>query len=141
MLASDLRAKDLLKKSLEPAAIMTLSTPLSLRSVLLSSLSSVLLFQNAAAHVEMSQPFPMRSRLDPQVPENLKDYNLKSPLDPSGSTFPCFGYQNDHPIHTTATYQPGGTYQMSFSGTATHGKRVPNAESRYLAQASLTGFK
>jgi len=63
----------------------------------------------------------MRSRLDPQVPIDMVDYNLKSPLNADGSNFPCRGYQNDRPIRTTATYTAGQSYEMSVTDTVTHG--------------------
>lgn len=71
--------------------------------------------------MELSNPLPMRSRLDPQVPIAEVDYNLKSPLNSDGSNFPCHGYQNDRPIRTSATYTAGQMYTMSVTDTATHG--------------------
>lgn len=74
-----------------------------------------------SAHMEMSEPLPMRSRLDPLNTGDSIDYNLKSPLNADGSNYPCHGYQNDRPIRTTATYTAGNTYNMSIAGTVTHG--------------------
>lgn len=71
--------------------------------------------------MELSNPLPMRSRLDPQVTIDEVDYNLKSPLNADGSNFPCHGDQNDRPIRTTATYTAGQTYTMSVTDTVTHG--------------------
>jgi len=71
--------------------------------------------------MEMSNPLPMRSRLDPQVPIDMVDYNLRSPLNADGSNYPCRGYQNDRPIRTTATYTAGQSYEMSVTDTVTHG--------------------
>ena len=90
---------------------------LSLRSALLLC---TLFLGHASAHMEMSQPFPIRSRLDPSNGGNV-DYNLKSPLSADGSNYPCHGYQNDRPIKTTATYSAGQSYTMSIVGEATHG--------------------
>jgi hypothetical protein len=96
--------------------------PISLSSYVASSL---LLFGAlspfASAHMEMSEPFPMRSSLNPANPQSIVDYNLKSPLTANGSNFPCHGYQNDRPIQTTATYTAVKTYQMQIAGTVTHG--------------------
>jgi hypothetical protein len=86
-------------------------------AVLLSSLNVGLV----VAHMEMSQPLPMRSQYDPTIPEELKDYNLKSPLDANGDNFPCHGYQNDRPIVAKAAYKAGSQYTMTVAGTATHG--------------------
>jgi hypothetical protein len=86
-------------------------------AVLLSGFQSGLVI----AHMEMSQPLPPRSQYDPTVPEELKDYNLKSPLDANGDNFPCHGYQNDRPIVTKATYNAGGQYTMTIAGTVNHG--------------------
>jgi hypothetical protein len=74
-----------------------------------------------SAHMEMSDPLPMRSRLDPLNSGAQIDYNLKSPLNADGSNFPCRGYQNDRPIRTTATYTAGKTYSMAVAGTVLHG--------------------
>jgi hypothetical protein len=71
--------------------------------------------------MEMSWPYPIRSQFDQSIPGGLRDYNLKSPLDANGDQYPCRGYQNDRPIQTKATYVPGGTYNMTIAGTATHG--------------------
>jgi hypothetical protein len=92
----------------------------------LSCHSAALLFCYAllpftSAHMEMSEPLPMRSRLDPLNTGSQVDYDLKSPLNAGGSNYPCHGYQNDRPIRTTATYTAGKTYQMSIAGTVTHG--------------------
>jgi len=79
------------------------------------------LLTSTFAHMEMSDPLPMRSRLDPLVPVDEVDYNLKSPLNADGSNYPCRGYQNDRPIRTTATYTAGQSYTMSVTDTVTHG--------------------
>ncbi|KAF2669123.1 hypothetical protein BT63DRAFT_413587 [Microthyrium microscopicum] len=73
------------------------------------------------AHMEMSDPLPIRSSLDPSVPELLKDYNLKSPLTANGSNYPCHGYQNERPIAIKQTYKAGSQYSMSIAGTVNHG--------------------
>lgn len=68
----------------------------------------------------MSNPYPIRSPLNPNGDEAKKDYSYTSPLDPSGANFPCKGYQNDAFV-SVATYKPGSQYDMSLSGSATHG--------------------
>src|SRR6266700_1932127 len=71
--------------------------------------------------MQMNNPFPLRSPLDPQTSEYLKDYNMVAPLNPSGSDFSCKGYQYNTPLRSTATYTTGETYNMSVVGGATHG--------------------
>ncbi|RHZ63230.1 uncharacterized protein CDV56_107179 [Aspergillus thermomutatus] len=73
----------------------------------------------AAAHMEMSWPYPLRSRFDPQTTDI--DYSMTSPLDSDGSNFPCKGYQTNTPWRATAQYTAGQTYNMTLSGSATHG--------------------
>ncbi|CAK4033560.1 Hypothetical predicted protein [Lecanosticta acicola] len=74
----------------------------------------------ALGHMEMSWPYPLHSKYDPENTYQNIDYSMTSPLDPDGSSFPCKGYQNDRPIRTTATYAAGSTYNMTLAGTATH---------------------
>ena len=74
----------------------------------------------ALCHMQMNNPFPLRSPLDPQTPENFKDYNMVAPLNPSGSDFSCKGYQYNTPLRSTATYTAAETYNMSVVGGATH---------------------
>lgn len=60
----------------------------------------------ASAHMLMNNPKPYGS------PDN-------SPLDASGSNFPCKGAVNDG--STTNVYKQGSTQQLSFTGQAVHG--------------------
>ena len=87
----------------------------------LTTLSCLLCFPPTLAHMQMSQPLPLRSPLDPNSPEATKDYSMTSPLSADGSNFPCKGYQNDRPIRTTATYTAGSQYTMELAGDAMHG--------------------
>ena len=73
-----------------------------------------------SAHMQMSSPYPIRSPLNPNGDESKKDYSYTSPLDASGSNFPCKGYQTDAFV-SVATYTAGSEYGMSLSGSATHG--------------------
>jgi hypothetical protein len=100
-------------------SMMLISNTLSPRSA--SLLFCYALLPYTLAHMEMSQPLPMRSRFDPMNTAAETDYNLKSPLNADGSNFPCHGYQNDRPIRTTATYTTGQSYEMQIAGTTTHG--------------------
>jgi hypothetical protein len=91
----------------------------------LSTLSTLLfgasVLDHALAHMELSQPYPLRSRLNPANTGANVDYNLKSPLNADGSNFPCRGYHNDSPLQVTATYKAGQSYEMSITDTVTHG--------------------
>ena len=72
------------------------------------------------AHVEMSYPFPFRSSKDPTV--SNPDYNMKSPLQPDGSDFPCKGYQGDAATtQAKAVWTAGETVNITLEGSATHG--------------------
>ncbi|KAI9754684.1 MAG: hypothetical protein M4579_004589 [Chaenotheca gracillima] len=73
------------------------------------------------AHVEMTWPYPIRSKYDPETPSNLIDYSMTSPLLADGSNYPCKGYNKDEPTHTVITYDAGSTYNISLTGSATHG--------------------
>ncbi|GKZ22036.1 hypothetical protein AbraIFM66951_007231 [Aspergillus brasiliensis] len=78
-----------------------------------------LLAASVSAHVQMSNPYPIRSPLDPNGDESKKDYSYTNPLSSSGSDYPCKGYAND-PWRSVATYSPGGTYELDLQGSATH---------------------
>lgn len=73
------------------------------------------------AHMEMTNPAPFRSKNNPYT-TNI-DYSMTSPLDQSGSNFPCKGYLVDYDTpsgRATANYNAGGTYSLSLAGSATH---------------------
>jgi len=77
----------------------------------------------AAAHIELSFPAPFRSKFNPNAGSNI-DYSYTAPLSASGSDFPCKGYHSDFGTpagKSTATFAPGGTYNFTTAGTATHG--------------------
>ena len=78
------------------------------------------LLRQSNAHMEMSYPFPLRSRLDPQTPDALKDYNMVAPLHLDGSDYPCKNYNKDQPVRPVMTYEAGGSYNMSIVGGAQH---------------------
>ena len=66
----------------------------------------------AQAQMQMSNPYPINSPLNPATPEYLKDYNYISPLLADGSNYPCKGYQTQSTSYnTTATYTAGGMYR------------------------------
>ncbi|KAM0255010.1 hypothetical protein ACHAQJ_006238 [Trichoderma viride] len=88
------------------------------------TLTSILGFAAVAqAHMELSWPYPFRSKYNPYVPEGLRDYSMTGPLSSAGGNYPCKGYQVD--FHrpegrSTVTWQAGGTYNLTLSGSATH---------------------
>ncbi|WEW59151.1 MutS-like protein [Emydomyces testavorans] len=72
----------------------------------------------AHSHMQLSQPFPIRSPFDKQATN--KDYSYTAPLRPDGSDYPCKGYHKD-PFRATARYQPGQEYTIKIDGSASHG--------------------
>ncbi len=86
------------------------------------SLPAVLgLVSLTAAHMQMTNPAPFRSKHNPYTTD--VDYNMNSPLDASGANFPCKGYQsllNTPQGRSVATWQAGGSYSFSVEGSATH---------------------
>ncbi|PYH43338.1 uncharacterized protein BP01DRAFT_358593 [Aspergillus saccharolyticus JOP 1030-1] len=77
-----------------------------------------LLASSVSAHVQMSNPYPIRSPLNPNGGDN-KDYSYTNPLSSDGHDFPCKGYAND-PFSSVANYSPGGSYSLELQGSATH---------------------
>jgi hypothetical protein len=77
----------------------------------------------AAAHVELQNPAPFRSKFN-KFATNI-DYTNTAPLDPSGSNYPCKGYHSDLGTSagaSVADYVPGQTYNIEFApGGAVHG--------------------
>ena len=88
----------------------------------MSALYSIfILLPSALCHMEMSWPYPLRSKFNPDTPYSMVDYSMTSPLEADGSNFPCKGYQNDADIQPTIEYTAGSQYNMTLSGTAVHG--------------------
>ncbi|KAL4946828.1 hypothetical protein BDV06DRAFT_229701 [Aspergillus oleicola] len=78
-----------------------------------------LLATSTSAHIQMSNPLPIRSPLDTES-TGEKDYSYTNPLSTSGSDYPCKGYAND-PFKSVATYSPGSSYDLELQGSAVHG--------------------
>ncbi|KAF2233215.1 lytic polysaccharide monooxygenase [Viridothelium virens] len=78
-------------------------------------------FTFTSAHIEMSWPYPLRSKLNSKTPQSLMDYSMTAPLDASGSNFPCKGYQANTPLDSVASLSAGSQYNMTLDGSATHG--------------------
>lgn len=73
------------------------------------------------AHMELSKPYAIRSKFDPANKSGGQiDYSMTSPLEASGSNYPCKGYQTDANLHSVATYTAGQQYSMELEGSATH---------------------
>ncbi|KAL1996528.1 hypothetical protein VTN49DRAFT_8128 [Thermomyces lanuginosus] len=79
-----------------------------------------LLASTVSGHIQMSEPLPIRSPLDPNNGPETKDYSYTSPLSPDGEDFPCKGYAND-PAKPVAEYVAGQQYTMKTAGSAVHG--------------------
>ncbi|KAL6795487.1 hypothetical protein J3E68DRAFT_404404 [Trichoderma sp. SZMC 28012] len=88
------------------------------------TLASILgLAAMAQAHMELSWPYAFRSKFNPNVPEALRDYSMTNPLFQAGGNYPCKGYQvdfNKPEGKSVVTWQAGGTYNLTLSGSATH---------------------
>lgn len=81
-------------------------------SILLASIPLI------SAHMEMSWPYPIKSKFDPVNTGANVDYNMISPL--SSSDYPCKGYQNQPQTRSVASYVAGEKYNMSITGGASH---------------------
>ncbi|TKA32745.1 hypothetical protein B0A50_00970 [Salinomyces thailandicus] len=82
--------------------------------------SIFLILPPALCHMEMSWPYALRSKYNPDNTYQDIDYSMTSPLEADGSNFPCKGYQNDEPRQSVVTYTAGSTYNMTLAGSATH---------------------
>ena len=68
----------------------------------------------ASAHIEMASPPPLRSKSNPNTPENLIDYSMTSPLISDGSNYPCKGYLADtEGKESVATWAAGSTQSVT----------------------------
>ncbi|KAG0130673.1 hypothetical protein HOY82DRAFT_486448 [Tuber indicum] len=88
----------------------------------LAALAAALLLSSANAHVNLKSPVPFRTST--QAPQNAiqQDFDMKAPLDKSGSNFPCKGYHKDaQGTQPLVDWPAGSTQTMSFDGSATHG--------------------
>ncbi|KAH8703317.1 putative endoglucanase [Talaromyces proteolyticus] len=89
--------------------------------MLVKAVASFMAIGVASAHMELDWPYPLRSKFDPNTPENLIDYSMTSPLDADGSNFPCKGYNTNTPWRATVAWSAGQQYNISLAGSATHG--------------------
>lgn len=89
---------------------------LAIMKILWVVCSSIITY--TAAHIQMSDPLPIRSPLNTN--SSIKDYSYTSPLSATGSDYPCKGYARD-PFDSVAEYTAGQEYAITLAGTATHG--------------------
>ncbi|KAF8448460.1 hypothetical protein BGX38DRAFT_1093005 [Terfezia claveryi] len=76
---------------------------------------------SALGHVQMQKPYPLRSQYNSKDTSGPKDYDMSSPLAPSGSNYPCKGYNKDiSGVASVETYTAGQTYSITLQGSATH---------------------
>ena len=76
----------------------------------------------ASAHIEMASPPPLRSKHNPNAGQNI-DYSMTSPLDASGSNFPCKGYLSDADgKQSVVTWQAGSSQHANkkYAGDGKH---------------------
>lgn len=99
--------------------LTTVTATSSLRSLLLTTLCTTSLFSYVHAHMEMETPKPWDAPTAANAAD--RDYNIKSPLSPDGSDFPCKGLdQAQGSLPTSATWKAGQTYNTTIDGTANH---------------------
>ena len=53
-------------------------------NMLLKALTGMMVASVASAHMELSWPYPLRSKLDPNADESKVDYSMTNPLQPDG---------------------------------------------------------
>lgn len=96
----------------------------------------------AAAHMEMSEPAPFRSKFN-KAATNI-DYSNTAPLSADGSNFPCKGYHVDLGTPAgapTASYAPGSTQKFTIVGGAAHGGGSCQASLSYDGGRTFTVIK
>lgn len=71
-------------------------------------------------HMEMTWPYALHSKFNPNNDYSVIDYSMTSPLSPDGSNFPCKGYQNDRPFEPVAEFVAGSDHNLTLAGSATH---------------------
>jgi len=85
-------------------------------SIILTSLLSL-----TTAHMELMQPYAIRSQFDPENDYTNIDYSLVAPLAADGSNYPCKGYHKDLANrHVVAQYTPGNSYEAVMAGSSPH---------------------
>ncbi|KFY67000.1 hypothetical protein V497_00600 [Pseudogymnoascus sp. VKM F-4516 (FW-969)] len=75
------------------------------------------------AHMEMSDPPPLRSKFNKNADPGSIDYSMTSPLDASGSDFACKGFLSDLETAggaSVATWAAGSQQKFTITGGAAH---------------------
>ncbi|KAI4518066.1 hypothetical protein K525DRAFT_209447 [Schizophyllum commune Loenen D] len=69
----------------------------------------------------MTAPPPLRSKHNEHADQAQVDYSMTSPLEASGSNFPCKGYLKDTTgKDSVASWQAGSSQQVTLEGSAIH---------------------
>lgn len=71
----------------------------------------------SSAHMNLINPLPRGSKLNPRNSEAQIDYSIMAPLG-DGRPYPCQGKQ---PNNIVKTYNAGSSIQVQLEGSATHG--------------------
>jgi LysM repeat protein len=91
----------------------------------ISALFTASLIGSAFAHMQMVNPPPLRGKTNPNAASGSVDFDMSSPLDPTGVNFPCKGYLGDlGKADAASVAQWAAGSQQSFqldSGGAPHG--------------------
>lgn len=91
-----------------------------MRAFTIASVAAALV-ASVSAHMEMTSPAPLRSKANKNTPEGKQDYSMTSPLEASGSNFPCKGYLDDtEGKESVATWQAGSSQTVTITGGANH---------------------
>ena len=106
-----------------------------------SALYALFLLPLVSSHMEMSWPYPLRSKFNPANSYQIIDYSMTSPLSADGSNYPCKGYQKGGPVQPVISYSAGSAYNMSLAGTATHGGGSCQLSLSYDSGASFRVIK
>ncbi|EDU48967.1 conserved hypothetical protein [Pyrenophora tritici-repentis Pt-1C-BFP] len=116
------------------------------RLSILQALGALSLLSTTLAHMQMSNPSPLRDPHANRLNEP-KDYNILNPLNADGSNFACKGYQWNTPWTPVATYEavvnivPRGTRTTSSKPSPSQHLTVRDtAKVNAVAQAALASY-
>ncbi|KAF3799371.1 Nitrogen assimilation transcription factor nirA [Colletotrichum gloeosporioides] len=76
-----------------------------------------------SAHMMMSDPSPLKAKINPNTAEGNVDYSYTSPLSSSGSDYPCKGHLSvlgTSEADPVATWNAGEDHTITLSGHTTH---------------------
>jgi len=90
-----------------------------------TALFTASLIGSALAHMQMINPAPIRGKTNPNAAAGTVDFDMSSPLDPTGANFPCKGYLGDlgqADAASVAQWAPGSSQSFQLdAGGAPHG--------------------